>query len=115
MATSVAAVEAVVLVLLGLVEIVTAHGERLALGVTTTMFFFLYGGFLAYAAWRLYRLQSWARAPIVLAQLIQMLVGASFWDRFPAVTVAAVLLGLLTLAGVFHPASLTALEGEESR
>lgn len=112
-AVSLAAVEAAVLVLLGFAEVVALQGERLVMGVTTVAFFWLYGGFLAFAAYRLWRLEAWARAPIVLAQLIQVMVGVSFWGG--ETTVVAVLLvvsGLITLAGVFHPASLAAVESD---
>ena len=112
-AASLAAVEAAVLVLLGFAEVVALQGERLVMGATTVAFFWLYGGFLAYAALRLRQLQSWARAPIVLAQLIQIMVGVSFWGgETTVVSVLLVLTGLLTLAGVFHPASLAAVESD---
>jgi hypothetical protein len=112
---SVVALEAVMLVLQGLALIPALSGERLAMGTTSVAFFLLYGGFLGYCAWQVYRLRSWARAPLVLAQLIQILVGASFWGgETTIVAIVAVLLGLLALAGIFHPASLAALEGEGS-
>ena len=112
-AVSLAAVEAAVLVLLGLAEAFSLQGERLAMGTTTVAFFWLYGGFLAYAAFRLRQLQSWARAPIVLAQLIQIMVGVSFWGgATTAVSVLLVLSGALTLAGIFHPASLAAVDSD---
>lgn len=109
-AASVAGVEAVLLVLFGVAELFALTGARLALGLTTTLFFLLYGVGLAWCAWRLSRRESWARAPIVLAQLIQLGVAWSF--RGGATTVASVGLALLAaavLAGVFHPKSIAAL------
>jgi hypothetical protein len=112
-AVSVAALEAGLLVLQGLALVPALEGERLAMGLTSVAFFVVYGGFLGYCAWQVYRLHSWARSPLVLAQLIQILVGASFWGgATTVVAVVAVALGLLTLVGVFHPASLAALEGD---
>ena len=112
-AVSVAALEAVLLVLQGVALLPALHGERLAMGATSVAFFVVYGGFLGYCAWQVYRLHSWARAPLVLAQLIQILVGASFWGGpTTVVAVLAVALGLLALAGIFHPASLAALESD---
>ena len=99
---------------LGIAQTPGMHGEKLAMNLTTALFFLLYGGFLAFCSWQLYRLRSWARAPVVLAQLIQILVGASFWgEPTTAVAVTSVVLALLTLAGIFHPASLAALETAE--
>ncbi len=110
-AVSLAALEGAVLVLYGLSLLPSLEGERLAMGATTVLFFAVYGGFLGYCAWQLYRLRSWARPPIVLAQLMQLLVGASFWGGpTTVVAVAAVVPAVLTIAGVFHPASLAAVE-----
>ena len=113
-AVSVAALEAALLVLQGLALISAVEGERFALGATSVAFFLLYGGFLGYCAWQVYRLHSWARSPLVLAQLIQILVGASFWGgATKIIAIVAVVLGVLALAGIFHPASLAALENDD--
>jgi hypothetical protein len=109
-ATALVGVEAVLLVLVGLAELLALTGERMAMGLTTTLFFVVYGAGLGWCAWRLSRLASWARAPVVLAQLIQLGVAWSF--RGGATTVAAVILAVIALvvvAGVMHPRSLAAL------
>ena len=114
-AVSLAALEASLLVLQGLALLPALEGERLVMGATSVAFFLVYGGFLGYCAWSVYRLHSWARAPLVLAQLIQILVGASFWGGpTTIVAVIAVVIGLLTLVGIFHPASLSALEADHA-
>jgi hypothetical protein len=113
-AASLIGVEAAVFVLLGLFELSHTEGEKLVLGLTTAVFFLVYGAFLAYAAWRLHRLHSWARAPLVLAQLIQVLVGGSFWGGSTTpVAVVMIVVGLIALVGIFHPDSLAALETHE--
>ena len=110
-AASLVGVEAVAFVLLALFELGSTEREKLVLGLTTAAFFLLYGVCLGWAAWRLYQRHSWARAPLVLAQLIQVFVGASFWGGGTTpVAVAMIVVGLVTLAGIFHPASLAALE-----
>jgi hypothetical protein len=110
-AASLTGLEGGLLVLQGFTQVPGMHGEKLAMNVTTFLFFILYGAFLVFAAWQLYRLHSWARAPVVLAQLIQILVGASFWGGGTTiVAVVSIVLALVVLAGVFHPASLAALE-----
>ena len=94
-------------------EIVAVSGERVVMGVTTSLFFVAYGAGLAFCAWAVTRLRSWARAPIVVAQLIQVMVAWSF--RGGGTTLVAVALGLVAvvvLAGIFHPASLDALADE---
>lgn len=112
-ATSLAAVEAVLLVLYGVVELTVVDSDRATMGVSTAVFFLVYGAGLGYCAWKTYRRDSWARSPVVMAQLIQLGVAWSFWGG--SSTVASVALGLtaiVVLAGIFHPASLAALGDE---
>ena len=78
-ACALAVAEAVALVLQGLLLLPALEGDRLTMGLTSTLFFVLYGAGLAWCAWCLVRGQSWARAPVVLAQLIQVLLGLGFW------------------------------------
>ena len=84
--------------------------DRVALDITVVAFFVLYGGALGWCAWKLRRLQSWARSPVVLAQVLQVLSFTSFWGgETRAVAVAGILVGLVVLAGIFHPDSIAAL------
>jgi lysylphosphatidylglycerol synthetase-like protein (DUF2156 family) len=109
-AAALVVLEAVLLVSYGVVLLSDIHSERLAMGATTSVFFVLYGVGLGACAWALRGRRSWARAPVVLAQLIQLGVGWSL--RGGSTTVAAVVLvvlAILVLAGIFHPASLRAL------
>lgn len=109
-AASLVAVEAAMLVIFGVVELRSIETSKLTMGVTTSLFFGVYGVGLGLCAWQLYRLRSWTRAPVVLAQLIQLGVAWSF--REGATTFVSVLLtvvAVLVIAGVFHPASLRAL------
>ena len=113
-AASLAGVEALLLVLFGFAELLSLTGERVAMGVTTTAFFVVYGVGLAFCAWRLARLESWARAPVVLAQLIQLGVAWSFKDGSTTlVAVGLAVVALVVVAGVFHPRSLTALAHDD--
>ena len=109
-AASVVAVEAAMLVIFGVVELRSIETSKLTMGLTTSLFFGVYGVGLGLCAWQLYRLRSWTRAPVVLAQLIQLGVAWSF--REGATTFVSVLLtvtALVVLGGVFHPASMRAL------
>ncbi len=110
-AVAVVGLESLVLIVEGLSLLPALGGERLTMVATSVLFFVIYGGGLGYCAWALRRLRSWSRAPVVLAQLIQILVGAGFWGGATTpIAVALVGLGVLVLVGVFHPASLAALE-----
>lgn len=106
--------EAVALLGVGASELGALSAARATMGVTTALFFGVYGAGLAACAWQLVRLRSWARAPVVLAQLIQLPVAWSF--RGGSTTPVAVLLAavaVLVLAGVFHPASIGALDRDD--
>jgi hypothetical protein len=109
-AAALAGLEAFALVAQGVTLLPSLQGERLAMGVTTAVFFIAYGAGLGWCAWQLSRLQSWARSPVVFAQLIQLGVATSFWGG--GTTYLALMLGvsaLIVIAGVLHPQSLRAL------
>ncbi len=109
-AASLVGVEALLLLLQGIAELFSVSGERVAMGLTTALFFVVYAVALGFCAWALTRRKSWARAPIVVAQLIQLLVAWSFLGG--ATTLVGVGLGLVSvvvLVGIFLPASLDAL------
>lgn len=112
-ALSLTAVEALVFAVLAIAELVAFDPAKGAVAASTTLFFVLYGAGLALCAWALWRLKSWARAPVVLAQLIQLLVAWSFWGgQTTWVAVALAVVAVVVLAGIFHPASIEALSGE---
>ena len=110
-AAGLVALEAFALVLQGVSLLPALEGERLAMGLTSSLFFVSYGAGLGWCAWQLHRRRSWARAPVVLAQLVQLGVASSFWGGSTVyVAVALGLVALVVLAGVLHPQSLRALE-----
>lgn len=114
-AASLVAVEAILLVLQGFAEFIALSGQRMAMGVSTALFFLVYGAGLAFCAWTITRLRSWARAPIVVAQLIQLAVAWSFrGGSTTPVAIALALVGVLVLLGIFHPASIDALADDDS-
>ena len=109
-AVSLTLLEVVLMVGYGVTLAFNGSSDRVALDVTIVAFFVLYGGALGWCAWQLRRLRSWARSPVVLAQLLQVLSFTSFWGgETRVVAVAGILVGLVVLAGVFHPDSIAAL------
>jgi hypothetical protein len=115
-AVSLTFVEVIVLLLEGFSLLPSLSGERAAVGVTSVAFFLLYGGALGWCAWNLRRQRSWARSPVVLAQLIQILTAWSFHESpTTLIAIAGILVGLVVLAGIFHPDSLAALAASDER
>ena len=115
-AASLAAVEGLVLVLLAVLEAFSVTGSRLAMGVSTALFFAAFGVLLMASAWMITHGHAWTRGPIMLAQLIQL--GLAWNLRSAPTTVVAVLIALVAvvvIAGLVHPASVEALEDTPSR
>ena len=109
-ACSLTAIEGVLLVMYAVAELFNLDSERVTMGLTTSAFFAMYGAGLVLCAWSAYRLNSWARAPMVGAQLVQLGVAFSFWGgNTTPVAIAVGLVSLLVLGGVLHPASIDAL------
>jgi hypothetical protein len=115
-ATAVVGLEALALAAIGVAEIFAIDSNRVALGVTNTVFFLLYGALLLWCARALLRGQSWSRSPIVLTQLIQLGVAWSFAGgdtRWVSVLLAIPALGVL--AAMLAPSTTEVLYGQRSR
>ena len=98
------------LIVLGIAEAFTIQGTRLVLGVTTALFFLVYGAGLGLLARGLWMASTWSRGPTVFTQLIQLLVAYSFWGgATKAVSVALALAAAAVLICVFQKASTQAL------
>lgn len=112
-AASVVALQAVVLLGIGILEIADLTPERRALGLSTAIFFVVYGGVLAAAAWALWQLRAWSRGPVLITQLICLGLA---WNlrEYAVIAVGLALLGALVIAGVVHPASVRALERSDA-
>jgi hypothetical protein len=96
----------------GLVLVPALFGKHPEAGSTASIFFLAYAVLLGVCVWQLWRLRSWARAPVVLAQLIQLLVGMGFWGGDTrAVAVLLVAVAVAVLVTLLHPRSTAALEG----
>ncbi len=109
-AASLVAVEGIMLVLLALLEIGNLSTQRLAMGLTTTVTFAVFGVGLLLCAWQLTRRASWARSPVVLAQLIQLGLAWNFrGGETTWIAIGLAVVALVVVAGLFHPDSLTAL------
>lgn len=109
-AASLVVVEAILFVILAGAELADFESSKAVMGTTTALFFLAYGAGLALCGWAIWRLRSWGRAPIVVAQLIQLLVAWSFWGGETTwIAIGAGLVALVVLAGIFHPQSLEAL------
>ncbi|QLQ11014.1 MAG: hypothetical protein HZY75_12410 [Nocardioidaceae bacterium] len=113
LAVSVVVIEAVAFAVFGVIELLHLDTSRPEVALTSGLFFLLWAVFLMFFSWRLSRLESWARPPLVMAQLIQVAVAFS-WGGLSWAVVALLISAVLVLVGIFHPASIAAIESAES-
>ncbi|TIC84120.1 hypothetical protein [Nocardioides sp. GY 10127] len=98
------AVEGVVLLVLGVLEALSTSGDRLELGVSTTVFFVGAGLVVLACTAALLRGRAWGRNPLVFVQALTLLMAWSLRD-VEAVAAALVVLGAAGLAGLLHPST----------
>lgn len=115
-AATLAAVEGLLLVGYGVLEAAHVHADRAAMGITTSLFFAILGGALATCGWLVLHGRSWARSPIIVAQVMflglayNFLGGSTTW-----VSIGLALVAVVVLLGLLHPASIDALTGDDER
>ena len=104
-------VEGLLTVMYGVSEAVHITSQRLVMGVTTATFFVGYGAAMMICAWGLTRLHTWARGPVLLAQLIWLGLAWNFRDggTWP-VAVGLAVPAAIVLVGMLVPSSVEALE-----
>ncbi|WP_091111409.1 hypothetical protein [Nocardioides psychrotolerans] len=107
-AASLTAVQGGLLVLLALLEIAHLSSQRMSMGVTTSVFFGVYGVAMVGCALALTRRQGWARGPVLLTQLIQLGLAWNLREFWPVAIVMAAT-ALVVIAGMVHPATTDVL------
>lgn len=110
LAAALTALEGLTLLVYAALELASLDADRMSVAVTTAAFFALTGGALGGCAAGLWRRLSWARSPVVVAQLITLLTAYSFLGG-ETTWVAAILAAVsgTVLVCVLHPRSIAAL------
>lgn len=104
--------QAVLFIGLGVAELVALSTVRLAMGITTAVFFFGYGAVLALCARGMSRRSSAGRSVVVMGQLIQLGVAWSYRSATPELSWALAVTAVVALVGIMHPASIRALDDD---
>ncbi|CAM3473876.1 hypothetical protein NODU109028_18705 [Nocardioides dubius] len=100
----------------GVLELVHLSTDRLSMGLTTSAFFLGYGALLGWCARGLRDGGSWARSPVVFAQLLQILVAWSFFGgETKGVAAGIFVVSVAVLIGIMLPSSLKFLADEDTR
>jgi hypothetical protein len=114
LAAALAALEGLVALGFGVAEILQVRLFRAVVGVGVSIFMVGFAVLLGAAARGLLHARRWARAPVVVVQLILLPVGWSFRGApTTAVSAAMIIAALLTLVLVLHPRSTRALVVDE--
>ena len=113
-AAVVAALQGLGLLGYGVLELFSLTSGRVTMGVTTAAFFAAYAAMLLVGAWGLLGLHSWARGPVVLAQLVWLGVAWSFRSGgTPWVALLLAVSAVVAVGGLLAPASIAALEAPD--
>ncbi len=107
-AASLVAIQGTMLVALAVLELANVSSERMSMGVSTAVFFLVYGAVLGACAWSLTQQQGWTRGPVLITQLIQLGLAWNLRDA-PLVALALAVAAAVVLAGMLHPATLKVL------
>jgi peptidoglycan/LPS O-acetylase OafA/YrhL len=104
-------VEGLLTVMYGISEAVHITSDRVVMGVTTAVFFVAYGAAMMVCAWGLNRLRTWARGPVLLAQLILLGLAWNFreGETLP-LAIGLAVPAAIVLVGMLLPSSVDALE-----
>ncbi|UYM06021.1 hypothetical protein [Solicola gregarius] len=108
--------QAVALFAFAVLELLSAKADRLGLAISTGVFFIAIGAGLAVCAIALRRRASWARGPIVLAQLITLGLAWNFRTLSPPIAAIVLLVvALIALVALLAPATTEALTTDDRR
>ncbi len=114
-AAIVVAIEAVAYIVLAVLDLANVSSERVGLGVGAGVLLAAYGAGQLFFAWRVSQGESWARSPLIVTHLIQLLLA---WNLRNGDTtwLAYVMAGLavVVLACLLAPAVTRALGGAHS-
>jgi len=111
----VVALESIAYIVVASLDLADSTGGRLGFGVGAGILLIAYGLGLSVAAWHVRKGRAWARAPIVVAQLIQLLLAHDLRGSGAAwVTPAMAVSSLVVLGCLFAPPVTQALIRDRS-
>jgi len=109
-AAGVVIAEGLVAAAFGVAEALNITSARVVMGATTSLFFVAFGAGLLLCAWGLVRMNSWARGPVLLAQLMALGLAWNFrGDETGWISVLLMVPGVIGLIAMLHPRTIEAL------
>lgn len=113
-AAAVVALESAAYIVVALLDFADSSGGRRGFGLGAGLLLIAYGIGLLIAAWAVRQGRRWARAPLIVAQLIQLLLASDARDGAAWVTPAMAASALVVLGCLLAPPVTRALTGERS-
>ncbi|MCX6396433.1 MAG: hypothetical protein NTV23_08110 [Propionibacteriales bacterium] len=109
-AAVVVATQGLFAVVFGAAEALNITSARAVMGATTALFFVAFGCGMVACAWGLARVRSWARGPVMLAQLMSLGLAWNFRGGETGwISVVLAVPAVIGLVGMLHPRSVEAL------
>jgi len=102
-------VEAVTCIALAVLGVIDLDRDDVAPAVGVAVILVVYGGFQAWAAWRVTQGEQWARSPLVVTQIIQLIIAFNLAETPAWISVLVGASALVTLACLLAPPVTRAL------
>jgi hypothetical protein len=106
-------VEAVTCVVLAVLGVADLDGDSLGTGIGVSLILAVYGVFQAWAVWRVNRGEQWARSPLVVTQIIQLVIAFNLADIPVWISVLVGASAVVTLVCLLAPPVTRALGGDQ--
>ena len=105
--------EAVTCVVLAVLGVADLDGDSRGAGIGVSVILAVYGGFQAWAVWRVTEGDVWARSPLVVTQIIQLIIAFNLADIPAWISVLVGALAVVTLACLLSPPVTRALGADQ--
>ena len=110
----VVALEAIAYVAVAWLDLGDVAGGRRGMGLGAGLLLIVYGAGLLFVAWQVRRGRAWARAPLVVVQLIQLLLARDARDGAAWVSPAMAVSALVVLGCLLSPPVTRALSEDRA-
>lgn len=112
MAAVIVLAEALACVVLAVIGVLDLNGDSAGSGIGVSVILAVYGGFQAWAAWRVTQGDQWARSPLVVTQIIQLIIAFNLADIPVWINVLVGAAAVATLACLLAPPVTRALSSD---
>ena len=106
-------VEALTCLVLAVLGVTDLGGDNVGSGIGVSVVLAVYGGFQAWAAWRVTEGEQWARSPLVVTQIIQLIIAFNLADIPGWIPVLVGAAAVVRLGCLLAPPVTRALGGDQ--